>query len=68
MLTFLLFHDLQSVGALGLKGFTGLKLCATTLNNMQQHAIGQGCALIFPGGPQHLKLLLLSDQKILLSS
>ena len=46
VLTFLLFHDLQSVGAVGSK-VTGLKLCATTLNNMQQHATGQGCALHF---------------------
>ena len=55
----------RNVGSCWLKGFTGLKLCATTPNNMQQgkavlqHFLG--------GGPWHLKLLLLSGQKILLS-
>ena len=32
-----------------LKGFTGLKLSATTPNNMQQHATGQCCVLAVPG-------------------
>ena len=39
----------ENVGRRWLKGFTGLKLCATTPNNMQQHATGQGCALAVPG-------------------
>ena len=41
----------NNVGSCWLKGFTGLKLCATTPNNMQQHATGQDCALAVPGGP-----------------